>query len=1373
MTSFYGSSPFVQSATGPTGPIGPTGPTGPTGATGPTIKGATGPTGESFLEILSSSSGLTFVTLFNGNTVARGISAEYSPADGSKILGNTGSTSTRVGFNNLGDGFTLAANIEDRSTLFLRTLGVQGEYLSLTTSSDGEVTLNYDLSGSGFAAVSGLTGQLIKTDGSNNLRGLQGATAKEFSNRNEVRGLRVKSYREPTVLLEKGNGVEIKTIEGVQGVEATIDWSRAKTFVVDMTQYSEVTDGQTPLTVNIEKAPQDYSSSFFLIVDGATGTTPSVDRFTSSSNVKFPYIKKPCFSGDRDIFTFISFQDTWYGNLVGWDLQGNFPVINQLEPYSETHYCNELEPFIGTSGSGETGACCLGDGNTTISTFEECPGFFVSQAVAASFGFTPQNIENACGTPETGINGDAVGPCCTYQLDTEEINCINDQSPDQCLSLSNNPDLYASFSNFNDYIPGCDITQVESGCDCVDCETSILGIGACCDGNGNCSEVDRFTCEQISGFFRGPGVVCTDTICSGGSGACYTGQTCVDNVDGAACLAAGSLYAGEDSNCATTSVPNFFNPERRVLPSGIHPFFTHSDVEPYFRPGESYGGGVVVGIFNPYGALCLGNTGHGLDRDKVLGFTGNVIDTLPDGTTASAYIPPSILANESDSGTYRAQYDFHGYGYNDKKSQNYYQGLSYPDDEAGEFREDAWYIIVALNDAELSTNPFPNKKEFRWGVTGSNYGPISNIGQPDSDNGKERQQKYLDIDIKEGFNGEDYSASGVLEGGEYGGYFRPVFSTKEGHWRKTSGVGENRGQPTVNENLTRQSVTTWQSARGAGTTSLEKLYSKVSSGGSYQLREELGADYNGLWHRNWGLHNTVRMAHGLNHAYYECGTAATNCNGTYDYISPDGSQTITCDQLKTLTGSSLQCGCLFSSNRTIGCDNSNTTANEFYYSSWPQDPTVINNLAYAFEKDSKYNRQMYLGEYWFGKVAAEGNTGQDAGREGTAVYGARVFYDDQASTAGQPCPDNYCVDNDSSGVNKNIYYPNPPFMSPWYIPSPDELAFIARKVAVNGLNAKILSAGGDALRGEYWTSSGAFDFVVNKNDHVNNPEGLLFTTIPGAEGEGGTAAAPYVGITFDRTDNRVQSTSSAVQIKGHMTKAWTQEFPDNPDSSKDSFGFKNYKRDKFNHLAKVRAIRLVRVDARYPKVFYDKNTPTQSGPWVDSNARLWYIPAVQPFETSPINFYHGRFEISSSVPSVLQNIYGESIRHRGYLTPEAGDAQGGNSSLPELYGSCTLPNGSCSLRERYECVNYYNGIFGGEGSRCPDDPQKSLYRPTEPSGVNYLEEYFKGRRRSGSYEIQKTTETNINITNTSGIPQESSVSRMSGGSQSSPSSYGY
>ena len=263
-----------------------------------------------------------------------------------------------------------------------------------------------------------------------------------------------------------------------------------------------------------------------------------------------------------------------------------------------------------------------------------------------------------------------------------------------------------------------------------------------------------------------------------------------------------------------------------------------------------------------------------------------------------------------------------------------------------------------------------------------------------------------------------------------------------------------------------------------------------------------------------------------------------------------------------------------------------------------------------------------------------------------------------------------------------------------------------------------------------------------------------------------------MGITFDRADNRVKSTTNAVQIKGHMTKAWTQEFPPNPDPTKSSFGFKNYKRDKFNHLAKVRAIRLVRVDARYPKLFYDKAQTTLNGSWVDANARLWYMPAVQSLSTSAINFYHGRFEASPSIPSVLQNIFGETIRHRGYLTLEAGDPQGGSSFLGDLYGSCTLPNGYCSLRERYECVNYYGGIFGGEGSRCPDNIEKSTFRPTEPSGVNYLEAYYRGRRKSGAYEIQQTTETNLNITNTSGISQQSSGSQSSGESQSS-SSYGY
>ena len=64
--------------------------------------------------------------------------------------------------------------------------------------------------------------------------------------------------------------------------------------------------------------------------------------------------------------------------------------------------------------------------------------------------------------------------------------------------------------------------------------------------------------------------------------------------------------------------------------------------------------------------------------------------------------------------------------------------------------------------------------------------------------------------------------------------------------------------------------------------------------------------------------------------------------------------------------------------------------------------------------------------------------------------------------------------------------------------------------------------------------------------------------------------------------------------------------------------------------------------------------------------------------------------------------------------------------MPELYGSCTLPNGSCSLRERYECVNYYVGNFGGEGSRCPREIINTYARAVNKTGQSLLEEYSRG-----------------------------------------------
>ena len=127
------------------------------------------------------------------------------------------------------------------------------------------------------------------------------------------------------------------------------------------------------------------------------------------------------------------------------------------------------------------------------------------------------------------------------------------------------------------------------------------------------------------------------------------------------------------------------------------------------------------------------------------------------------------------------------------------------------------------------------------------------------------------------------------------------------------------------------SATTYTTARGGNyynVTGLRKLFTKVpyktGLGGPYSFqRGEFGPDMNGLYHRNWGLHNTVRMAHALNHGYYNCRPDSSTelCNGTYDHLSPDGNNPVFCSEL----GESFTCGCVntpvsvTSGGTVIGC----------------------------------------------------------------------------------------------------------------------------------------------------------------------------------------------------------------------------------------------------------------------------------------------------------------------------------------------------------------------------------------------------------------------------------------------------------------------
>ena len=866
-----------------------------------------------------------------------------------------------------------------------------------------------------------------------------------------------------------------------------------------------------------------------------------------------------------------------------------------------------------------------------------------------------------------------------------------------------------------------------------------------------------------------------------------------------------------------------------------------------------------------------------------------------------------------NSNFYRSSYDYTGYGFDATPAiptdgdATYWSDLSLPNESLGQVRKDAWYIVISMNDAKLSDNT----DQFKWGVTGSNWAPISDINAPTFEGTDIEDnadfQRYLDLDI-DMLNGSPDAIqtpgnqfNEMLVGSQEkkaGGYLRNMFKMKEGHWRRTVSepFGYVSGWPAkpqpkaysfypeafdylvperaLKKDIFTQSATSYEYSRILGRNSdelsiggsIEALFTKskvhshvgsVNGAGRY----EFAPDMFGHYHKNWGLYNTIRMAHAINHAYYDCkptyGTT-TACNGTYDYISPDGFITQRCGNTAAASevpfpiggmSAAFNCGCDNAppnENGTggflIGCDDSSDSRfGPYNRSSFPQDVRAIGLTSrgdyyeeyklrepyglsdftpQGINHDSLkdyYNAQAYIGKYLFGKIQSIGSTAAEADARLSAVHAVRTKFDDRATSpdrfsgAEQPCPDQYC------DPANNLLYPNPPFMSPWYLPSPDEMAFIARKVALEGLNDKLVELGGDPIVGEYWTSMGAFDFsgklidvsaarsklseifqnvdlspfqeflptdpeervaafvsgsalptdpaekeryetirekmiewneymITGQSTHLANPEGLLFTGTTGATtgigtgpADGMTGLAPFVGTKVPRSDNRLRQ-GHGDEIVGHMTRAWAMKFPDNISIQNPTEGFSSRKLRKDSDTAKVRPIRLVRADGRYPRAGFDRYNPEQSGIWHDKHARLWYIPYVfnssEPGANPEINKHHFIHEAAGVTGPA--NIYNSGFRHNrpqdrewNYLVGTPGIPDGARQQFPsefigEKYGSCTTSSGYCFVTSRYECVNYYAGKFGGEGSRCPREVINTYARAVNKTGQSLLEEYSRG-----------------------------------------------
>ena len=982
--------------------IGGTEVTGPTGATGYSPIGATGNTGGDITEITYTGDVLSTVfTWIDGST--SGITA-------GGVKGATGNTWIEIDGGNTGTifgGVTIFKEKVSEIEIVLRTIEVTGDATQISQTDD-DIVILYDQGFFGYInATAGNVGELVGTDASvtRQLRGITGATYNETLNAVDVQ---LKNYKEKSKYLVFGTSPTDDIYNagetGSPLYMINMNPNDAKVFEIDMKQEEltedygitgpispiEFPDAVFGYTGNIQTASTNVSKAFTLIVHGATYSNQNNYQF---QNVVWPFGNQPCFSGEVDIFNFFWLPcdsctggAAWHGNIVQWKSPTTI-IISGTE--NDPFFCHDQSEAAGTflnlpegrvdfPGSerqpfgiiGATGACCNGGGECVHLPEVLCKGYY--HGAGTTCGATSGNTGSIC------FND--TGSCCAYYTKTDTIECFDKFTSNDCINLGN-------VSNIETYFGGIDTT-----CRDRDCINASEKLGACCNGRGACSQITREECNKNAYFFFGEGTPCElydgTKICSGGTGSCCRASgSCENNVSGATCLSDGDLYAGSSSICDDIDCDTEENSCSAPI-AGLD-----------LQPGDVYAGGVVVGLYRPFGSELFGSPSFGKDKDATS-------DELMIGADYSLLDNRGLTCD-----IYRSKYDYHGYGFDSEKGCIDYGEMTYDTS-----RSDAYYMIVSMSpiaiegDREVVSvlnNPGATQ-EFYWGNQGSSWGPIYD------------RNLYDDLSDK---------------------YKTDVFKLNEGYW-----YNGNIGEQSLNI-LGNNTFPSCRKARRLGNGHTEKLITKPLQ------------TAHGMWHRNWGLYNNIRII------------SADNAL-SQGYNDPSGAYT------------SSQFG-----------------------------PGLT-------------------GEYI------------------SAIRATRLLDDDFVGGTG--------------ATGSNI-----PEVSSWYLPSKDEMSFIAANSISTSpyntnINAELLNQGGVPIEGWHWTSTGAFDETKGYTG-----EGTI--VVGGSTAEAGSLA-------------------------------WAMKFDINGDESRFLVGKKNRTRNTY----KVRPIRLVRCDGQYA-------TGGQS------NEKLWTLPKLLRDSDQDIN----------------------------------------------------------------------------------------------------------------------------------------------------------
>lgn len=523
-----------------------------------------------------------------------------------------------------------------------------------------------------------------------------------------------------------------------------------------------------------------------------------------------------CPSDKYDAVNFFSVGGRYFGVPVIYNTNLNTEAKLQSSLSSSCKPAN-LNNLFRSTFNPTYGLCCKSDCSCETTYDFLCEGYFQN-------GITCGGSTGACSQ---------LGACCLYSLDKNiNIDCQT-LTYCNCATIAQDSSLEFKWNKF---------TTIKKSCDDFNCQNAKLDVGACCDGNGSCTEVTNLDCSSSGGYFQGAGIKCSTSqslnVCYDGyGGCCDSGITCYAGFSGSNCLNQKMTYFGDgttcgDFICTSNSIPCYSTIQNQSL-----------------SIGDEYEDGIIVGIFNPNNELVFGSnifSGSISSFDALTGITGQSL---------SAYF---------------TTYDYSGYGFDQEQICSN--------------ENDSYMMVLSKHPIDIDSSKqlvdgYVNNSQFIWSNGSNAWGPLV-----------------------------DYSTLQVVEFDVNNLY------AKEGYVYDTS-----------NEESSKLSL--------YGNTFLTCDSARIDTSAITSLENRPLQSMTGLWTRNNGLYNTIRLTSG-EFFYYNIGFS-TNGATLSNYIPTD--MRVTASRALSIYNKAKPA--------------SNTTASQWYIPSIDEFAFIANSC----KNDSDYN----------------------------------------------------------------------------------------------------------------------------------------------------------------------------------------------------------------------------------------------------------------------------------------------------------------------------------------------------------------------------------------------------------------------------------